>query len=448
MSNSAVQTHRPLHRLLLTLVALCGVLLFVVRGYHDEREALHSRDFKQPYASARCLLRSCDPYSEAATHKAYLAAGGSDDDPVVFDPDSALYPPFSLLVLTPVAALPYPEAHAAWEALLASAFSAAVLLTADTCIAAGASLGAALLPVLLLALFTVSSTVLLMDGQISGLVIALLGIGFACLFRNRLPWLAVVCLLVAVLLKPHDAALPLLYLLFAGPRWRRVFVTVAVLALVCAGASVLWFNHAPHTVHWLTELRANLHGNAAPGAVNYPSRDNPQSINLADLEVVFAALRDQASFYTGAALACSLALLAGWLVPAIRLRNTLGKHVLCVAAIVCLTQLPIYHRQYDTRLLLLAFPAVAFLLLRPHRRRWGWAGLALLALGMILTAHQFINALLLRHSSQMEHASATRALLLYRPIPEITCVLLLFFLAALYAEMRVQSSDAAFAPES
>lgn len=97
---------RQVRRTVLALLfALLGVCVFVVRGYHDERVVLKFRDFKQPYSSARCLLKSCDPYSESSTRAAFLAAGGHDIDKVVFKPSSALYPPFSLVALVPVAVL-------------------------------------------------------------------------------------------------------------------------------------------------------------------------------------------------------------------------------------------------------------------------------------------------------------------------------------------------------
>ncbi len=416
------------------LLALVAALAFTVRGYHDEREALHFRDFKQPYSSARCLLTHCDPYSEPATHAAFLAASGPDNDKIVFDPYSALYPPFSLVVLTPIAALPYPLAHAVWEGLLAAAFSLAVLLTADLCVTAGVWVA----PVLLLAAFAFSSTILLMLGQISGVVIALLVIAFTCVLRERLPWLAVACLFLAVMLKPHDAGLPLLYLLFAGPRWRRAFGAVAALSILCVGGSLLWFAHAPGTAHWLAELGANLHGNASAGSVNNPAPGHIQAVNLTDLESLLAAARDNAPFYNRAAYLLAALLLAAWAVPVARLRNTFEKHLLAIAAIACLALLPIYHRQYDTRILLLAFPAIAWLLAQKGHRVWGSLGFALLTLATLLTAHQFINRALLHQQAAIEHAGALKTLLLYRPMPEILVVLFLYFLGSLLRAMRTQ----------
>ena len=432
--------------ILALLLALLGILFFVARGYHDEREALQFRDFKQPYSSARCLLKGCDPYSEPATLSAFLAAGGHDTDSVVFEPYSALYPPFSLVMLLPVAALKYRAAHALWELLIAATFSAAVLLTADLCALAGS----VFLPVLLLSAFTASSTILIMLGQVSGLVIALLSIGFACVaragFKHRsllpgamYPWIAGFCFCVAVLLKPHDAAIPLLYLLFAGRPWRKVFVAILVVSLVFAAGSLVWFAHMPQTVHWLSELRANLHGNAMPGGPNSPRPDQIGGLEQAGLQSIFAVFIATPGIYDLAAIATSLFFLAAWLVPVIRLRQGLRKHALAVAAIACLALMPVYHRQYDSRMLLLVFPAVAVLLVQRRDRVWGLAALGLTAAATVATSHIFLHVLE-RHQTRILHASALQTLVLYRPIAVSVVLLFLFFLGMLFRELRQQTS--------
>ncbi len=422
-------------RVLVFLLASLGVLAFVTRGYKDERVALHFRDFKQPYASARCVLTHCDPYSEPDTRATYLASGGVDDDKIVFDPYSALYPPFSLVALLPVAAFTYPLAHTMWEALVASTFSLAVLLIADLCVTAGAAYGA----VLLLAVFTFSSTILLMLGQISGLVIALLTIGFVCLLRERFAGIAVLCLTVAVLLKPHDAAIPLVYLLFAGTRWRKVFLAVALISITFAVVSLLSFNHMPQTAHWLPELRANLAGNAGAGAINNPA-DHFHGMELTNLQAIYALFDSSAVFYNDATIASFFVLLIAWVVAVFRLRNSLPKHLLAIAAISCLALLPIYHRQYDTRILLLAFPGVAYLLSREGHKLWGALGLSLLALATVLTAHQF-HSVLARHEAAIEHAGAVSTLMLYRPLQLSVLGLFSYFLISLFLVARAQQLE-------
>jgi hypothetical protein len=434
--------------ILALLLALMGIVVFLSRGYHDERLALKFRDFKQPYSSARCLVKGCDPYNESSTRAVFLAAHGQDSDSVVFEPYSALYPPFSLAALVPVAALEYPEAHVLWEFLIAATFSAAVLLTADLCALAGS----VALPVTLLAVFTASSTILIMLGQISGLVIALLAIGFACVaragFASRpawLPspvyaWVAGICFCVAVLLKPHDAAIPLLYLLFAGRTWRRVFAVILIVSLVFAGASLAWFAHMPQTAHWLPELRANLHGNAMPGGPNSPRPDQIGGLEQAGLQSIFAIFIATPGIYNLAAIAASLMFLAAWLVPMIRLRDGLRKHTLAVAAIACLALMPVYHRQYDSRMLLLVFPAIAILLAQRRDRGWGLAALGLAAVATVVTSHNFLH-ILERHESRILHASTLQTLVMYRPIAVSMVLLFLFFLGMLFREMREQAQS-------
>jgi hypothetical protein len=89
----------------------------------------------------------------------------------------------------------------------------------------------------------------------------------------------------------------------------------------------------------------------------------------------------------------------------------------------------IYHRQYDTRLLLLVFPATALLLAR--RRGWGLAALALTAVASLITSHKYGNFLVLRQI-RVGSDTATQALVFYRPLPEMELVLAIFFIAALW----------------
>jgi hypothetical protein len=131
--------------------------------------------------------------------------------------------------------------------------------------------------------------------------------------------------------------------------------------------------------------------------------------------------------------------LAAWLVPMIRLREGLRKHALAVAAIACLALMPVYHRQYDSRMLLLVFPAVAVLLAHRRDREWGLAALGLTAVATVATSHNFLHVLE-RHESRILHASALRTLVMYRPIAVSVLILFLFFLGMLFRELRQQAS--------
>ena len=422
------------------LIVLLGILAFVGKGYKDEQAALHFRDFKQPYSSARCVLHGCDPYAEKPTREQFLDAGGVDDDATVFQAYSSLYPPPSLVMLTPVAALRYPAAHALWSTLIALLFSLASAAVAELSLSFVAG-GSAIALMVVLAAFTFSSTILLMLGQITGPVVSLLVIGTWLLIYDRARWLAVLCLTAALLLKPHDSLLIVgLYLLVAGARWRRAWLAVMVLAAVFTVGSLAWFQHSPATSHWTTELPANLKGNTGAGNVNDATLSNLQASEIADLKALVGTVTPDMRLGTLGELGGSAILLLLWIVPVARMRDTRTKHVLALAALCAITLLLIYHRQYDTRLLLLVFPATALLLAR--RRGWGLAALALTAVASVITSHKYGNFLVLRQA-RMGSETAAQALVFYRPLPEIELLLALFFIAALWmAQAQEQRGQA------
>ena len=413
----------------LALLAV-SLLFFVDRGYHNEHATLQSIDFKQPYASAKCLLQGCDPYSESDTHAAFTRAHGTDDHGV-FVPYSALYPPFSLELLTSLAALPYGQAHRLWMATIAASFIVAVLLTASLCLGLGVTA-----PIVVLAAFAADSTILLMEGQISGVAISLMVVGFWCLLRQRLPGVGVVCLAVAVLLKPHDAGLPILYLCLAGERWRKALGLIAACCTLCVVSSVLWCSSHPASRHWLPELRANIVGNETGGNANDPSRGNEAAMQSVSLEALIGALTTHESTYNSAAYLGSSLLLLAWGYPALRMPNGFEKHVLAIATVSCMALLPVYHRQYDTRIFLLAFPAGAFLW-RWRPRSWGAGSLLLLSAATVATAHQTLHWIA-RKPGEIAAAGPLKTLLAYRPLPWTALLLSLFFLAAFYQAMFAQ----------
>jgi len=402
------------------LITLLGCLVFAVLGFHREPRVFHFRDFKQPYASARCVLKHCNPYSETDTEAQYFAAHGPDNDRLVFVPYSALYPPPSLLLLAPVAALPYPAAHAFWMLAITGGFSAAAFLITDLIAPYGSWLA-----VLALACFVANSDVLLMLGQLSGVAIALLVIGIWLLLREK-SWAAVaVCITVALCLKPHDVVLFLPYLLIAGRPWRKAFWGITGLAVALTLVAVLWFSATPTTAHWLADMRANIAGNSAPGSVNDPGPLNPQADAIASLQAVFSVFRDSRPFYSAMAYLTTAVFYAACLYAAVRMRNSPERHLLVIAAIACITLLPIYHRQYDTRILLLIFPAIAWLFSR--RRPLGVAALILALLAIFPAVAQIAGRVIAHRQTSLAGLGVMRFLLAYRLMEITNLALAVFF---------------------
>ena len=430
---------RPL-RLASYLITLLGCLVFIVLGFHREPRVFHFRDFKQPYASARCVLKHCNPYSESDTEKQYFAAHGPDNDHLVFVPYSALYPPPSLLLLTPVSALPYPVAQTFWLLLIAGSFSAAALLMADLCAPYGS-----LLAVLALACFVANSDVLLMLGQLSGVAIALLAIGIWLFLREK-TLVAILCVTIALCLKPHDVVLFLPYFFIAGRPWRKGFWGIVGLTAILTVVSVAWFSTSPGTAHWLSDIRASLAGNSAPGSVNDPGPSNPASDAIASLQAVFSVVRDSRPFYSAAAYLTTAILYLAWIYAALRMRNSQAKHLLAVASLACITLLPIYHRQYDTRLLLLIFPAIA-LLFGLRRRALGVTGLVLALVAIFPALAQIVGRVIAHGQVSLDRLGMVRFLLAFRLMQILDLALAIFFVAifvsAAVAERRALQKTAA-----
>ena len=341
-------------------VILVGCVAFAAVGIHHENRS-RFRDFRQPYASARCLLAHCDPYSEADTQAHYVAAGGVDDVERVFAPYSALYPPPALLLLTPLAVLSYPAAHAVWMFLLIVGISGAAFLMADLC-----SDYEMLVPAIGIAIFVWKSNEILILGQISGIAIALACVGLWAMLRGRII-LAAICIACALCLKPHDVVFFLPYFLLAGASWRRALVAIMGITAAITLAGVLWCSETPASSHWLKELRADVGGSTAPGMANDPTPVNPKANEVMSLHAIFSVINRESSFYSTASYATTAVLFLLWLWAALRMENSKDKHLLSIAFLACLTMLPLYHRFYDTRLLLLVFPAIALLL---AKRRW------------------------------------------------------------------------------
>lgn len=423
---------QPIGTALAYLLVVAGCLFFLIRGTHDEKLALHSFDFKQPYCSARCLLKNCNPYSEADSRTVFLNAGGSlDEGQQWLIPYSALYPPSTLILLAPLAALPYPVAHTVWLLISGVLFSLAALAMLELC----TEYSTFLVPTLL-SFFVASSTILLMHGQVASISLAFLAIGVWCLIRGRMSGFGVFCLGCSLALKPHDSWLVVLYFLFAGRQLRRRFWQICLIAGGIALAGCIWCWTMPASTHWVRDLMVNIRGNTGLGGTDDPGLGNVGILSLGNLQTLVSVFKDNSRFYNALAYGICALLAFALIYFASKIPATRQRHLLGIAATGCLTILPLYHREYDTRIMILVFPAIAMLL--ASRELWGWAGLALTGLAAILTCHTYLHWLdphfqnLFRAEGHLSTAGRLQMILLYRPIPLIMLLLTLFFSAALY----------------
>jgi hypothetical protein len=190
---------------------------------------------------------------------------------------------------------------------------------------------------------------------------------------------------VSLAIKPHDAGLIWLFFLLAGGIWRKLAIKcLAVTAVIGVIALACMQQVSPH---WLHELQTNVQEYAQRGSYNDPGPAAVKTITTGmriDLETVTSVFCDVPSFYQAAAYLLCAPLLVYWGYLTIRRGPSQEAAWLGLAAIAPLAMLPVYHRPYDAKLLLLTVPACA--ILRSSGRASAWLSLSLTAAGIGITS--------------------------------------------------------------
>jgi Glycosyltransferase family 87 len=338
-----------------------GCLVFLALGFALENAQPNSlADFKALYYPARCLIEHGDPYNRNEVMRVYSAENGNSQQDTEQNRQIATqnpYPPTAFPFTVPLALLPWGPAHFLWTAINVGSFLFASILIWNLAEGYAPTLTGAML-----CFFLANSELLILCGNVAGLVISLCVIAVWCFFRERFVWLGIVCLAISLALKPHDTGLIWLFFLLAGGLYRkRALQTLLVTAAVSLPA-LLWISIA--APHWLEEMRFNLQTYAAHGGINDPG---PASIGghgldmLISLQTIFSVFWDNPRFYNIASYLVCAPLLLIWAFVTIRSRPSPKRLWLGLATIAALSMLPIYHRQLDAKLLMLTIPACAML---------------------------------------------------------------------------------------
>ncbi len=319
--------------------------------------------FQAVYYGTRCLMQQSDPYNPSVLQHVYQAEGGR------FSPDAVeasifrramlicVNLPTSLLLIAPLAILPWKIASAAWAAL-----NAAGILLASVLVWTVAGKFALKPSTLLICLLLANVEIVLSLGNLAAIVVSLCIVAVWCFLEERYVLVGVLCLAISLAFKPHDTGFVWFYFLLAGGALRKRALQSLGLVAALTLSAVLWTSHvAPR---WPQELRANLQTLSSHGDVNDPGPDSlafPSADYVISLQSLMSLIRDDPRFYNSISyLTCGLLLLAGAArVP--RSRFTKRNAWIALAAIAPLSMLPVYHRTYDAKLLLLAVPACAML---------------------------------------------------------------------------------------
>lgn len=378
---------KSLRRSLPFLVLGVAAIVFLVVG---GMRAFHiSYDFVPVYTGAGCLLRGCNPYIPSQLEQQFFRAGGRAGELNSWNIDVPVYPPSTFLALSPLALLSYPAARLLWFVLNGCLFVTSAVLVVSLCPRAYRW------PATILASFLLgTSGILLVLGQPALFAISLVIIGSYLFLRGRLLSLAAVLCMLSLAVKPQIGGLILLYFLAQRIYWRYVVIALAgALVLLLSGGFILSLH--PGSAAWRDTLRANLSATLSPGGSADPRPANQESVGDANLQPLTSIVFADAQKFNLAAYAIFLALLVLWIRAVPWTNVTPEMHFVALAGLSVLTLLPVYHRFYDTRLLLLSVPAAVAIF---EKRRFLGVAIAVITALTVISVQYRVQMFLIRHA--------------------------------------------------
>lgn len=322
------------------------------------REAPHDmRDFLPVYAGARCLLHGCNPYDTAQLDAQYFESGGSASYRPRWYQTPPVYPPSAFLVLSPLALLRIPVVLRLWSALNALLLIACVVFVRSIVPPSSRWLVTILGSCYLVSYLT---TFFVGTGQPGAFAISLLIIGTLFYLRGRYMPLATVLLMLSLAVKPQMGLMIVLYFVFSRIYSRQAVcaITGSIVILLIGG---LILKSRPVSAQWTSALRTQIADSEKPGEVNDPRPAVKSSIAFVNLQAITSVFVDEKKVYDALTYVIFLAGMVAWIAAIARSHSGSSGHWLALATLAALSLLPVYHRDYDTRMLILALPAVAII---------------------------------------------------------------------------------------
>jgi hypothetical protein len=343
------------------ILLLLGSVIFVLLGVALENSAATpSSDFRALYYPARTLVHNSDPYSVPQVSSIYQADSAHfprDDWKARVIATCNVYPPTAFTFMFPFAMLEWGPAHILWLILSAVSILFVSFLIWD--------LGAGYAPLVsgaLIALFLVNSELLMISSNAAGIVVSFCIVAVLCFLRNRFVAVGILCLAISLTIKPHETGLVWLYFLLAGGVYRKRALQALLATIAISLPAVLWMGHV--SPHWLAEWHENLAVFSARGGINDPGPASTGGHGLAmviSLQSILSFFRDDPHFYNMGSYIVTAPLLVIWVIVTLRGRISPSRTWLALASIAAISMLPVYHREYDAKLLLLTLPACVML---------------------------------------------------------------------------------------
>jgi hypothetical protein len=422
----AIRFKKPDRHLLVLCVA--AILFFAVGAARVFRT---SYDLVPVYTGSRCLLHGCNPYDTKQLEQQFFAGGGLPTELPSWEIDMPVYPPSTFLTLSPLALLRFPIARLLWFLLNGCLFVTSAGLILSLCTGPQRWLATTLASFIL-----ATSGILLVLGQPAAFSISLVIIGCYLFVRGRFLPLGALLFMLSLAVKPQIGGLIVVFLLAQRIHWRYAAVALTGALALLLSASLILRLH-PRSSGWTSTLQANLSSTLSPGGSADPRPANIEAVGDANLQTLTSIFSSSARIFNPAAYAIFIILLAALITVVLRVNAGQELLFLALAAVSVLSLTPVYHRFYDTRLLLLTVPAVLIVF---HKRRLLGVLIAVLTFLAVVSVQYRVQVFLLQYGewqTVLEHKFLFILLLRQQNLE----LLMLFFLY-LFAIVSTRASSA------
>lgn len=403
-------------------------------------------DFRALYYGARCVESGENPYSQDVYLARYKVESNEfpsrpkDQQDFLQAIPICVNPPTTLMFAVPFTWMGWKVASFIW------------LLIQFVSISLGAFLAwkfsceyAPRMSLALVAMLMANCESLFKLGNVSASVIGWCIFAFWSARVKRFETAGVIALSLGLILKPQLAGVIWMFGLLLDGHLRKRAVQALAIATVIFIFSIAWIR--PASPHWLHDWRANMAQTAAPGQLNNPAPalNKSHGVNtIISLQAVFAEINDNPHFYDIASGTVCALLLMTWFYFFRKMPNSEIRLWIGLASFIPLAILPIYHRQYDAKLLLLALPACALLWSKAHPYRQSALYLTIAVFIVSADIPYSIIVILSRKLSPSGLLGGLQPLLVLidNPIPICMLILGTFYLWLLARESRVKEAAA------
>jgi hypothetical protein len=336
----------------LFLLALLVASESVLRGPARFLRAVDFNDFISPYLQSRALISGLDPYSPkvlvqlwpANAHPPeFLAIDLADGSLVIKRGIPTAYPLTCLLLLAPLAVLPWPAAAYVWLAINVCLVFIVIRALFEAIGFQGWDWRGHVFVIFSLALAPLHTG--LAAGSIVISTVALCGIAWST-SQGGPEWMAGLLFGLAICLRPQ-IGLPFLACYLLRRHWSLSAVAVAVV-LVLGVLAIAWL--AIHGTPWIQNYEADNRTLLSRGILSDFTENNPIRFSLINLQVLTYTIVNDGHYANAISIAICAALFGIWVFLASH--NQSSDSLLTVATIIVLSLLPVYHRFYDAFVLI------------------------------------------------------------------------------------------------